>query len=319
MFLRDSGATLTTTTGSVLTIGAGQTVHGRGGITGAFVNEGTIRNDSTSLLTLTPQEAGIANRGRIEVQGGGIVINNAALFDNGGDVVVNDGRSLTANGGYNQSDGTTTVNGTLTVNAAPAVFQGGTLGGVGTVRGDVRSTAAVVAPGNSVGTLTVVGDYEQQSGAVLRIELRDPALGTPSSDHLTVSGAVILGGTLDVVRLGGYTPPPGTSVEIISAASVTGRFDTVLGAGPLDVIYTADRVLLYARCAAGDGDCNGTVDLVDHAAFADCMAGPGALPHPTRPGLTAEQCLAGFDLDGDGDVDLDDFAPFARAFAVSNP
>jgi len=46
---------------------------------------------------------------------------------------------------------------------------------------------------------------------------------------------------------------------------------------------------------------------LDLAGFTGCMAGPGATPNP------AESCLQSFDLDGDDDVDLADFARLQRA------
>ena len=50
------------------------------------------------------------------------------------------------------------------------------------------------------------------------------------------------------------------------------------------------------------GDCNATgiADLLDHADFADCLTGPGG-------GLPMPDCNC-FDVDGDDDADLLDFA-----------
>ena len=50
------------------------------------------------------------------------------------------------------------------------------------------------------------------------------------------------------------------------------------------------------------GDCNATgmADLLDHADFADCLTGPGG-------GLPTPDCNC-FDVDGDNDADLLDFA-----------
>jgi len=59
---------------------------------------------------------------------------------------------------------------------------------------------------------------------------------------------------------------------------------------------------------SGDFDSNDKIDLVDSAAFAACLAGPGgALPAPA--------CSLG-DSDLDDDVDLRDFAAFQRAFGL---
>ncbi len=56
------------------------------------------------------------------------------------------------------------------------------------------------------------------------------------------------------------------------------------------------------------GDCNATgiADLFDHADFADCLSGPGG-------GLPTPDCNC-FDVDGDNDADLLDFAELQVAF-----
>jgi hypothetical protein len=57
------------------------------------------------------------------------------------------------------------------------------------------------------------------------------------------------------------------------------------------------------------GDCNadGLVDLLDHANFVPCLDGPSAT-------WTDPACRC-FDFDADDDIDLRDFAYFAKAFA----
>ena len=70
-----------------------------------------------------------------------------------------------------------------------------------------------------------------------------------------------------------------------------------------------------AFTADGDFDGDGDVDLDDHAAFVDCMAGPGATPAPTPP-ATAQECLDVFDVDVDLDVDAHDFAVVQEWFPI---
>ena len=72
-----------------------------------------------------------------------------------------------------------------------------------------------------------------------------------------------------------------------------------------------DVVRVYARCAAGDVDCDGDVDLADYAAFADCMAGPDG---STPPGGCSQDLFDRSDLDNDADVDVDDFADYQHVF-----
>ena len=99
---------------------------------------------------------------------------------------------------------------------------GGTLKGVGTINNNVVVLAnGTVHPGNSIGTLTITGDYT--TSGVTEIEI-DPN-GTCSK--LVVNGSVALGGELLIdVPSGFYSA--GTSYEIISAQTgLTGNFDFV--------------------------------------------------------------------------------------------
>ena len=65
--------------------------------------------------------------------------------------------------------------------------------------------------------------------------------------------------------------------------------------------------------STGDFDGNSVVNLVDYAALADCMSGPGAWPDPTPP-VTANECLQAFDFDGDDDLDMHDWVSFLNVF-----
>lgn len=80
------------------------------------------------------------------------------------------------------------------------------------------------------------------------------------------------------------------------------------GAAPilvLELVPTADL----------DGDTRRDAD--DWARFHDCLAGPDRDPHPAPP-FTTELCLCLFDLDEDGDVDLEDAGLFAKRFNGGN-
>jgi hypothetical protein len=65
--------------------------------------------------------------------------------------------------------------------------------------------------------------------------------------------------------------------------------------------------------AGGDFNADGTVDLADYPALAECLAGPGLAPSPAEP-TCAGTCLDAFDFNGDGDVDLADLAAFQARF-----
>ncbi|MBV6272589.1 autotransporter domain-containing protein [Alcaligenaceae bacterium CGII-47] len=106
--------------------------------------------------------------------------------------------------GHNTYTGATRIEGgRLAVNGDTSLSRftveaGGTLGGTG----KVGSTEVYgrLAPGNSIGTLTVVGDYTQHAGSVLEIEV-DAAGG---SDRVDVQGnAHLHGGTVQLIGLTG--------------------------------------------------------------------------------------------------------------------
>ena len=72
-------------------------------------------------------------------------------------------------------------------------------------------------------------------------------------------------------------------------------------------------ILRWLRIGRGDLEGDGDVDLIDFAAFTECLYGPGVTPNPTPP-LSTSECLRAFDSEGDSDVDLDDFAMFQEEF-----
>lgn len=100
---------------------------------------------------------------------------------------------LTGTGAFTTSatvqSGLLRVNGTLT-SPAFAVLAGGTLGGTGTIVGAVTNNG-IVAPGNSIGTLNITGNYIQATGSSLNVEVST----APAADLLNITGtATIQGG-----------------------------------------------------------------------------------------------------------------------------
>jgi hypothetical protein len=59
----------------------------------------------------------------------------------------------------------------------------------------------------------------------------------------------------------------------------------------------------------------GVADASDPRIFDDCLSGPGKSPAPKLEGLTSLVCLSRFDTDGDGDVDLHDYAALMESLA----
>lgn len=118
-------------------------------------------------------------------------------------------------------NGTTLAGGKLVVNGTlPAgglfLSSGTTLGGRGVVNSPLTLPAgATLAPGESIGTLTVSNNVTLQVGSTTRIEL-NKAAGT--NDQLRVAGSLAYGGTLTVTNLGGQLWA-GDSFQIFSSTT----------------------------------------------------------------------------------------------------
>ncbi len=108
---------------------------------------------------------------------------------------------LTLTGTSRYTGATRVLDGTLTVNGSIAtstlmVGSGATLSGTGQV--GPTTVAGTLAPGNSIGTLTVAGDYTHLAGATYAAEIDSQG----RSDQLAVGGTARLqGGTLQLIGL----------------------------------------------------------------------------------------------------------------------
>jgi len=131
------------------------------------------------------------------------------------------------------------LNAVGTTNASVAA--GATLDGTGRLIGTLTNNGTI-APGNSIGTLTVQGNYVHNAAAVLEIEF--DAAG--NIDLLDVTGSATLnGGTLRFVSIGGAEGQGGTFLR--TGGTLTGTFASVETTGaalPLAVIYEANRAFM---------------------------------------------------------------------------
>lgn len=118
--------------------------------------------------------------------------------------------------------GEVTLKGGELIAPTHSVSSGDTLSGTGTIEANLTN-AGTVSPGNSPGTITVDGNYTQESTGSLAIELGGT---TPDTEHdqVVVTGAVILGGTLDVSLINEFSPQLGDSFTIMTYGSITGTF-----------------------------------------------------------------------------------------------
>lgn len=124
----------------------------------------------------------------------------------------------------NFSGGIRVESGRLAINShdfegAMTVAAGGTAEGTGTIGSLVVESGGRVAPGNSIGTLTVAGNLDLLAGSIFEVE----ADANGDSDRLVVEGTATLAG--NVVALGEGTGwRPLTDYLILSADTLVGEF-----------------------------------------------------------------------------------------------
>ena len=107
---------------------------------------------------------------------------------------------------------------------------GGLLGGDGTVSGNVTN-AGHIKPGDSIGSLTISGNYTQLSNGTLTLEVAgtDP----DASDHLDITGSATIDGTLEVRFVNGFLPVSGQVFKLINVGGAfTGSFAHIISPQP---------------------------------------------------------------------------------------
>ncbi len=123
-------------------------------------------------------------------------------------------------------NGTTLAGGTMIVNGTlPSgtfnISTGTTLGGRGTIYPSVTiPSGATIAPGSSIGTLTVSNNVTLSAGSTTRIELNKAA---STNDQLRVTGNLAYGGTLAVTNLDGQLWA-GDTFQIFDSPTKSGVF-----------------------------------------------------------------------------------------------
>jgi len=190
--------------------------------------------------TVVNLNGSVSNGGSIVLMGDGNALNVTGNLTNGDSVMVEQGNSLGVTGAY-QTKGATIVGGTLTagsfsqtggvttltggsISAATLAVSGGTFQGIGTVNGNLSLTGGTLLPGlpGAPDTLSLNGNYTQGPGGTLLIEIS----GTPAGEYsvFNVSGAAMLGGTVDFTFLDGFTPTIGDEFTFLTFGSVSGDF-----------------------------------------------------------------------------------------------
>ncbi|WP_448328085.1 autotransporter domain-containing protein [Sulfitobacter sp. M13] len=136
--------------------------------------------------------------------------------------------TLEANNSYTGatlvSDGLLVVNGSIAQSSGVSLMYGATIGGRGTVSSLKVGSGAILAAGNSIGTLNIDGDLTIDAGALFEVEVN--AQG--GSDVVTATGDITIGGGTAVALAAAGDYAPHTDYVILqSGGAVSGQFDSV--------------------------------------------------------------------------------------------
>ena len=205
---------------SAFTVNSILDLNGFNNTIGSLSGNGTVLNNGATTATLT------AGNDNTNTTFGGVLKDGTSVLQ-----LTKSGTGTFTLTGANSYTGTTTVNsGSLIVDGSIASGQtlvnaGGFLGGHGTIGGNLVNNG-IVGQVNSPGTLTVSGNYTQNTGGTLRIGVAGLAPG--QHDLLAVNGHAAVAGTLQFIRLGSFNLQPGNQITFLTANNgVSGTFGTV--------------------------------------------------------------------------------------------
>jgi autotransporter-associated beta strand protein len=181
---------------------------------------GNVRSTSPSTPTspTNPSTPSGFTGGEIDVAAGQSTTLADTVTGNTG-IIKGGAGTLTLTGASSYTGSTLVASGALYVNGnqsaatgATSVSTGATLGGNGTLGGDVNvADGATLAPGavGAVGTLTINGSLNLASGALLNFDFAQASGGTQASDLINVKGNLTLAGTLNASVASGGDLGPG--------------------------------------------------------------------------------------------------------------
>ncbi|MDQ0589228.1 autotransporter-associated beta strand repeat-containing protein [Variovorax paradoxus] len=186
--------------------------------------------------------------------------------------------------GSNTFTGSTAVEaGTLAVNGVLGgsvnVLAAGRLQGSGTVGS--LAVAGTIAPGNSIGTLTVNGNFTQAAGSTYEVEV-DPASNASDLIHAGGAASITGGAKLNVVRISSSDFVVGNRYTVLKAdGGVTGTYslggDTRTAFVQLRDTYDANNVYLSAEKVRSFTEVAGTPNQAAVATALDSLPQSNAL------------------------------------------
>lgn len=201
-------------------------------MSGHDLTGGTLNNNAGGTLALRGNFTfGAAAAGTVNLNAGSMLQNYATLTNPAGNTQTNNGTLVNA--------GTLVNNGTI--NGAGTLVNNGTFAGSGDTGNNVQNNGTIAA-GNSIGTLTIIGNYTQNPGSALQVEL-----SPTQADKLVVTGTATLnGGTVQLLPTGLFVAnKPYTYTILTAAGGVTGAFANLANTSA----FLADMYLAYLPAA----------------------------------------------------------------------
>jgi hypothetical protein len=136
--------------------------------------------------------------------------------------------------------------------------------GTGPINGAVRNLGGRVEPGNTLGTMSIIGDFSNLDDGTLAIQLGGTTAST-QYDVLAVSRFAFLDGTLEVTFVNGFLPAIGNTFTFLTTAAdgVFGEFENLNlpGGYQWDVEYLSGSVRLKVLGLGTPGDFDGDGDV----------------------------------------------------------
>ncbi len=214
-----------------------------------FTGQATISQGQMTVTTSAPNKINLQNPGVIFdfqpataatlAYKGNITGNGKVRIDGAGTT------SFASTGSYTYSGATTVNQGVFVLNGGLAksdvkVESGARIRGTGSMRS--LDLAGTIAPGNSIGTLTVNNDYTMQSTATYDAEIA----ANGKSDLIAVGKKATLTGTLNVISADTFTALAGQNFTILTAHPVSGTFATQASTNqiPYSVTYNPTSVVI---------------------------------------------------------------------------
>jgi autotransporter-associated beta strand protein len=195
-----------------------------------FNSGGTLNIQQDGVLNVSTGTMNVQNGS--SVVGGGTLVAPAGLNKDGtGELDFTNNVVVTGTASVNA--GLLSVNGQLQATGGVVVNPNATLGGAGLIVGNVNVNGGNLSPGNSPGTLSVVGNLVLTGANSTIIEIASPT----NYDRIIVSGQAILGGTLNAVAYGGGSITPGTRYDFLQAGSIAGEFGSLIAPEGLRVRF----------------------------------------------------------------------------------